>query len=244
MKYASDFRSIARDALRGRWGIAVVAGLIAALLGGAASSGPEINVNVDGGGFNANFEFAGQTVYSTATGINPQFSAIIAGGVTLLVAAALVMAVVYFILGSIIKVGYSRFNLDLVDRQKEAELSTMFGYFPRWRTTAMAELLQFVYVLLWSLLFVIPGIIAGYSYAMTGFILAEHPEMSAREALSRSKEMMEGNRWRLFCLEFSFVGWVILCAFTLGIGNLFLTPYRAAAKAAFYRDLRGQNVSE
>lgn len=82
-------------------------------------------------------------------------------------------------------------------------------------------------------------IIASYSYAMTEYILADHPELSASEAISRSKEMMEGNRWRLFCLEFSFIGWSILCAFTLGIGYLWLTPYKEAAKAAFYREISG-----
>jgi len=104
---------------------------------------------------------------------------------------------------------------------------------------AGAKFLRTIYVLLWSLLFVIPGIIASFSYAMTDYILAENPEMSASEAISRSKEMMEGNRFRLFCLEFSFIGWSILCAFTLGIGNLWLTPYRQAATAAFYREVSG-----
>ena len=80
---------------------------------------------------------------------------------------------------------------------------------------------------------------AGYSYAMTGYILAEHPELTASEAIERSKEMTSGNRFRLFCLQFSFIGWSILCAFTFGIGNLWLRPYQQAATAAFYRDISG-----
>ena len=90
---------------------------------------------------------------------------------------------------------------------------------------------------MWSLLLLIPGIIASYSYAMTPYILANHPELTAREAIARSKELMSGNRWRLFCLEFSFIGWALLSSLTMGIGSLFLTPYTQAAKAAFYRDL-------
>ena len=74
---------------------------------------------------------------------------------------------------------------------------------------------------------------------MTEYILAENPELSASEAISRSKQMMDGNKWRLFCLQFSFIGWSILCAFTLGIGNLWLTPYKQAARAAFYREVSG-----
>ena len=92
---------------------------------------------------------------------------------------------------------------------------------------------------LWSLLFIIPGIIASYSYAMIPYIQAEHPEMAPGDVLARSKEMMEGNRWRLFCLQFSFIGWSILSSLTLGIGNLWLTPYKQAATAAFYRDISG-----
>lgn len=97
---------------------------------------------------------------------------------------------------------------------------------------------------LWTLLLIIPGIMASYSYAMTGYILAEHPELTASEAIAQSKDMMAGNRWRLFCLQFSFIGWDILCALTLGIGNLALRPYRHAAEAAFYRELCGGTVPE
>ena len=89
------------------------------------------------------------------------------------------------------------------------------------------------------MLFIIPGIIASYSYAMTDYILAENPELTAKEAIERSKDMMEGNRWRLFCLEISFVGWGILSLLTLGIGSLWLTPYMEASMAAFYREVSG-----
>ena len=101
----------------------------------------------------------------------------------------------------------------------------------------MVRLLRSLYILLWSLLFIIPGIIAGYRYAMTSYILAEHPDMRAGDAISYSKEMMKGNKWRLFCLHCSFIGWGILCLFTFGIGNLWLLPYKQAAEAAFYREI-------
>jgi len=152
--------------------------------------------------------------------------------------AAIVMAVIYFVLGSVIETGYARFNMDLVDR-KEAKLETLFSYFQNWKTLTVTRFLKGLYIFLWSLLFVIPGIIASYSYAMTGYILAEHPELTASEAIERSKEMMSGNRLRLFCLQFSFIGWGILCSFTLGIGNLWLIPYRQTAEAAFYREISG-----
>lgn len=239
MKYASDFRTLARNALKGRWGIAVIAGLIAPLLGAISSNGPEVKFNFSDNGASINFSFANQQIYSSSEGWMPELNAFIVGGAIYIIIAAIVMAVVFFVLGSVISLGYSRFNLDLVDRQKEPDLGTLFGYFKHWKNAAMASLLQTVYVLLWSLLFVIPGIIASYSYAMTSYILAEHPEMAPSEAIERSKEMMSGNRWRLFCLQFSFIGWDILSSLTLGIGNLWLTPYKQAATAAFYRDVSG-----
>ena len=87
---------------------------------------------------------------------------------------------------------------------------------------------------------IITGIIAGYSYAMTSYILAENPELTASEAIERSKQMMSGNRWRLFCVQISFIGWEILSALlTFGIGGLWITPYKQAATAAFYREISG-----
>ena len=238
MKYAADFRSIARNALRGRWGLAVIAGVIASLLGAVVTNGPEINFEFSNNGANINFDIAGQQIYSTGTGWNEDIMGLISG-IAIVAGVALIMAIAFFVLGSIIEIGYDRFNLDLVDRQKAPQIGTLFGFFTHWLTAAEARFLQFVYVLLWSLLFVIPGIIASFSYAMTGYILAEHPDLTGSEAIARSKEMMAGNRFRLFCLHFSFIGWDFLCALTLGIGNLWLSPYKQAATAAFYREVSG-----
>ena len=243
MKLAADFRYIAREALRGKWGIAVIAGLIASLLGGLGSDGPEVKLNIDMAGANVSFAYAGQTIFSTNGGLNDYLGAFLAGSAIFIALVAIVMAVVYFVLGSVVEVGYARFNLELVDRA-EAKIESLFTYFYNWKTTAAARFLQSLYTLLWSLLFIIPGIIATYSYAMTGYILAEHPELTASEAIAKSKEIMDGNRFRLFCLQISFIGWAILCTFTFGIGNLWLTPYKQAATAAFYREISGTEQVE
>ena len=239
MKYASDFRRIAREALKGRWGIAVLAGLIASLLGAIASNGPKIEFNYSDNGANVDLTFAKQQIFSSSEGWLPELNGLLVGGMIFLFAAAIVIAVAAFGLGSVISPGYSKFNLGLVDRRETPELATLFGYFPHWKTATIANLLQTVYVFLWSLLLVIPGIIASYSYAMTPYILAEHPEMAPADVLRKSKEMMSGNRWRLFCLQFSFIGWSILSVLTLGIGGLWLTPYMQTATAAFYREISG-----
>lgn len=242
MRLAADFRSIARDVLDGKWKIAVLVGLVATILGAVEDMGPEVKINIDMSSANASFEFAGQTIFSTGGGLNSDIGAFLVGGFTYIMIAALIMGAVYFILGSIIKVGYAKFNLNLADRI-EGSFENLFAYFSFWKTTATARFLQSIYVLLWSLLFIIPGIIASYSYSMTEYILADYPELSASEAISRSKQMMDGNKWRLFCLQFSFIGWDILCAFTLGIGNLWLTPYKQAATAVFYREVSGTEHS-
>lgn len=238
MKVAADFRYIARQALRGRWSVAVIAGLIAALLGGLGSEGPEVKLNLDASGANVSLDVAGQTIISSGGGVNEQLGAILAGSAILLAVMAIVLAVLYFVLGSVVEVGYARFNLNLVDHT-QARLDSLFSCFSNWKTTASTRFLKSLYIFLWSLLLIIPGIVASYSYAMTGYILADHPELTAGEAIRRSKEMMEGNRFRLFCLQLSFIGWAILCILTLGVGNLWLRPYEQAASAAFYREVSG-----
>ena len=240
MKYAADFRRIAREALRGRWGIAVIAGLLASLLGAIGSGGPELNIKMNNGHFQASLSVTDQDIIST-DGMHWGF---FAGMTAYILIFAVVVGIILFVLGSVIEVGYCKFNLDLTDRRGKPELGTMFGYFSFWQTTAVSRLLQTVYVFLWSLLFIIPGIMAGYSYAMTGYILAENPHLTASEAIERSKQMMYGNRRRLFCLQISFIGWSILSSLlTFGIGDLWLTPYRQSASAAFYREISGTELA-
>lgn len=241
MKYAADFRREAREALRGKWVLAILAGVVAMLLGGTLSNGPQVNFSYSGGDLSANLQYAGQNIYAWGNGITPGLRAFFVGSAIYLVLAALVLAVLYFILGSVICVGYARFNLDLTGGEKPP-FETLFTYFYNWKTLAVSSLLRSVYILLWSLLLIVPGIMATYSYAMTDYILAEHPELTASEAIAQSKAMMDGSRWRLFCLHLSFIGWDLLCALTLGLGNLALTPYKQAAEAAFYRDLCGGTV--
>ena len=79
---------------------------------------------------------------------------------------------------------------------------------------------------------------------MTDYILAEDPELTADEAISQSKSIMMGNKWRFFCLQFSFIGWDILATLAFGIGHLWLTPYKQAAYAAFYREVSGTEYHE
>ena len=240
MKIAEDFRRIARNALTNKWFIAVAVGLVASILGGISGGGPEFKVIIDGSNLSMNFNVAGQTIKSIGTngGVDSEVGAFILASLPIIIIASLFAAVIYFVLGSFIGVGYAKFNLNLVDK-KNAAFETLFEYFSHWKTTTIARLLRALYVFLWSLLFIIPGIVAGFSYAMTDYILAEDPELTADEAISQSKSIMMGNKWRFFCLQFSFIGWDILATLAFGIGHLWLTPYKQAAYAAFYREVSG-----
>ena len=83
----------------------------------------------------------------------------------------------------------------------------------------------------------IPGIVKQFSYAMTPFIMAENPDMTANEAITASRELMDGHKGELFILDLTFIGWDLLALLTLNFGHIFLNPYRNAAHAAFYKDL-------
>lgn len=234
--YAADFRAAARRALSGKWFLAVAAGLIAALLDGAHFNAPrlELKFQVREG---LHFEI-GSVDLTSLVGLNipSRMTAWIFTNAVLVLVSAIIIGAVLFAIGSVVSTGYARFNLALIDGE-EPRLADLFEPFPRFKTLFCARFLVLLYTLLWTLLLIIPGIIASLSYAMTPYLLAEHPELTAGEAIRRSKELMEGNRWRLFCLGFSFIGWAFLCVVTFGLGSLWLTPYAEAAYAAFYRDL-------
>ncbi|MPN61797.1 hypothetical protein SDC9_209541 [bioreactor metagenome] len=91
-----------------------------------------------------------------------------------------------------------------------------------------------IFVILWSLLLIVPGIIAAIRYSMCFYILADNPDIGIMEALNESKRMMRGNKWKYFCLNLSFIGWGLLCICTVGIGFLWLTPYVETSVIAFY----------
>lgn len=145
------------------------------------------------------------------------------------------LGLVSFVLGGVVQLGYAQYLLKQHDREITS-VKELFSQFDRFGQAFLQKFLRGLYTFLWTLLFIIPGIIKSFSYAMTPFIMAENPNMTAKEAITASKQLMEGHKWELFCLGFSFIGWYLLAALTLGIGTFFLNPYVEAAYAAFYRD--------
>ena len=127
-------------------------------------------------------------------------------------------------------------------REESVDLENLFDGFRKGRYTRVfcALFLVNLFTFLWTLLLIIPGIIKAFSYALTPYILLDEPELTARQAITRSCEIMQGRRWKLFCLYLSFIGWGILCLLTFGIGFLWLVPYMNASVAAFYEDARAE----
>lgn len=161
----------------------------------------------------------------------------------LLIGGAIVGALSITAIGSIIVAGPiavgTAFVLVALTRKESVELGDMFnGFRTGFADNLLAGLLVSVFTFLWSLLFIVPGIIKSYAYSMTTYILADEPGTPAMEAISRSQEMMKGHKWQYFCMQFSFIGWILLCADTFGLAAIYVMPYMSAAQAAFYNELK------
>lgn len=132
--------------------------------------------------------------------------------------------------------GIAMIALNVV-RGEKVRIETLFDGFKDFGRSFTQYLLNGVLVLLWTLLFVVPGIVASYSYSMSFYILRDNPDMSANDARKQSIEMMRGNKWRLFCLHLTFLGWLLLSVLTFGVLLFWVQPYMEAANAAFYLSL-------
>ncbi len=230
---ASGFRTQAREALRGRWLLAVGTTFIATILGGSVLMVDE-GYNVSSGtlrmnnGQNQSNMNGGVVDMNTVVAVMP----IIATIVTIITIAALV----HFLVGGFISLGLIKFNLAMVDGN-QPKFGDIFSQSNRFVFGLWLRLRMQIFTFLWTLLLIIPGIVKSYSYSMAGFIAYENPDMTAKEAMEVSMAMMKGNKWRLFCLQISFIGWAILSIFTAGIGLLWVDAYSNAAITAFYNEI-------
>lgn len=131
-------------------------------------------------------------------------------------------------------------TLALRSNQK-ANLNMLFsGFTEAFGDSIILWLLQTIFICLWSLLFVIPGIIKAYSYSMASFLQQDNADKNWKTNLDQSKQMMDGHKMQLFLLDLSFIGWYLLGALCLGIGTLFVVPYHQMARANFYEALRAE----
>jgi len=152
-------------------------------------------------------------------------------------------SIISLLIGGPFALGAAIFSLS-ISRGKEARLEQIFQGFKNFGTALGAYLLMVLYVLLWTLLLVVPGIIAALSYSMTFYILTDEPSIKSTDALKKSKKMMDGYKLKLFYLCLRFFLLALLCVLTLGIGFLWLIPFINVTMAKFYDDVRGnQNQS-
>ena len=140
-------------------------------------------------------------------------------------------------------VGLANYYLK-ISRNQETKIEDLFVGFQNFGNTFLLGLLQGLFIVLWSFLFIIPGIIAALAYSQAFYIMADDPTIKPMDALKKSREMMDGYKWDLFLLGLSFIGWALLCILTLGIGFLWLTPYMQATFAQFYFELKGDEGVE
>lgn len=213
----SDYRRVARENLEGNYWQSVLVAFVAALFGAVLTGGTIFSLNVDA------------ELLDTLPKIIVRYLMIM-GSISGF------LGLVRFIVGGTVQLGYTQYLLKQ-HNHAHFDIHDLFSQFDRFKDGFLQSFLRGLYITLWSLLFIIPGIIKSFSYAMTPFIMAENPDMTAKEAIEASKQMMDGHKGELFMLDLTFIGWEILAALTLNIGYIFLNPYKNAAYTAFYKNL-------
>jgi uncharacterized membrane protein len=148
--------------------------------------------------------------------------------------------VVSSLLNCVLWFGIIAYFLD-VARKVDLSYSRLFTGFRSVKyffKVAVTIFVQYIFIVLWSLLLIVPGIMKNYSYTMTELVLLDHPEDSPLQAIDESKKMMYGNRWKYFCLQARFWAWMLLCFVTFGIAAFWVMPYFMTAKSKFYMELK------
>lgn len=203
-------------------------------LGGAsASSGSAARQTVDTAGGDT------ASIYDMFSGIPNNMLAALAVGA--FIGAVISICWVLFVLYPL-NVGRCRYFME--SRQSLTPASTVVSTFRKpYGNVVVVQLLTNLKVTLGYILLVVPGVYWSYCYALVPYLLAENPYMSATRAMELSKEMMYGEKLNYFFLQLSFFGWLLLCAFTFGIGGFFLEPYLQATYAEFYAAMRSKALN-
>ena len=211
----SDYRRVARENLAGNWKVSILTAFVASLLGGLITGGGRIDIDQE---------------------VLMHLPAIVVTCIKILTTIGAILAIPTIIIGGAVQIGYAQFLLKQHDGAA-FEFQDLFSQFDRIWQGFLQSFLRFLYVFLWTLLLIVPGIVKALAYQMTPFIMADNPDLTSNEAITASRELMDGHKMDLFLLDLTFIGWDLLNLLTLGIGSLWLNPYRNAAHAAFYRDI-------
>lgn len=143
------------------------------------------------------------------------------------------------LLMSFLTYGYACVFLPIIRAKKEkVEIPAYFGGTEQIGGLVVLSLMTNLFVFLWSLLFIIPGFVKAYAYSMAPYIKYDHPEYGWKRCLDESKAMMKGYKWKLFCLDLSFIGWNIVGMLCFIVGMYWVLPYTKAAQVCFYEELK------
>lgn len=223
----SELKQAAKAAVKGNYWKTVLVGFLISLTVGSAATG---GYSVDDDQING--YFAGLT--------DSEAAFLILTVVGFLATISLVIKLVKIFLLNPLNVGCKLFFKN--NCHSVADLGDLgFAFKNGYMRMVGGVLLKNIFLCLWTLLFIVPGIIKYYSYRMVEYILADNPDMNVTDAITLSREMMNGHKWRTFLLDLSFIGWDILSIFTCGLLEIFwVAPYKCQAEAALYLSLKGQ----
>ena len=140
---------------------------------------------------------------------------------------------------NLVTYGWQLFTLRASREEETGGAETLFSCFQQFWRFLLAQLLMNLFITLWSLLFVIPGIIAAFAYSQTIYIMLDNPQISPLEAIAASKQLMRGHKFEYFTLQLSFLGWACLSIFTFGLLGIWLNPYMQVTMANYYNALTG-----
>lgn len=226
MLTSKELRTKAWESLKGKYWIAFAASLITGILASIASGASTLATNLIK---------IPATVDVTKLDSVMQTGAVVIASIA---AGVSILGLIWSIFVSIpVSIGSCNFFIKNTD-SKPAISEIFSGFKTKYMRNIGTMILVTIKTFLWTLLFIVPGIIKSFEYAIIPYILADNSEITYKEAFAKAKEMMTGNKWRLFKLEFSFIGWALLCIPTFGIGVFFLAPYMEAAMAEFYVELK------
>lgn len=169
--------------------------------------------------------------------LSSYFSSVVVRILLTLVSLLIPTVLVYALVGPI-SVGVAAVFVDLVRNGERIRVRKFFYGFKNFFENAILGIMYILQIFLWSLAFVIPGIYVAYSYALVFHIKKDHPEYRWKQCFDESERLMEGNRFKLFTLQVSHMGWFILALAFLFVGAYWTVPYLNASTAIFYEEVR------
>ncbi|MBQ4091832.1 MAG: DUF975 family protein [Firmicutes bacterium] len=216
-----EIKLSAKNDLSGRWGTAIGAMLLATYI-------PSMVVSIPG------------SLFSFVYGMAMELESYAMAGISYILMMVLTLVPTFLIVAPLL-MGYIYFSLRIA-RHQDANATMPYRAFTKgvYGRVTFGYFMMTLFIMLWSLLFIIPGIIKSFSYAMMPYIMMDDPNKTWKEALEESKQMMNGHKWDYFVLIMSFFGWLLLVGLTWGILAVYVGPYMQQAEANFYRALKGE----